>query len=83
MQTVQNIVWFLESELWEERFKQSKKEKMVEMTSDKGNSWSLSKCDIPVVSNDFNAPVNDSIKLTVHLKAYECASRSSMHGQDD
>ena len=53
------------------------------MTSDKGNSWSLSKCDIPVVSNDFNAPVNDSIKLTVHLKAYECASRSSMHGQDD
>ena len=50
---------------------------------DKGNSWSLSKGDGPVVSNNFNTPVNDSTKLTIHLKADECASRSSMHGWDD
>ena len=51
---------------------------------DKGNFWSLSKGDRPVVSNDFaNVPINDSIKLMVHLKADKCASRSSMHGRDD
>ena len=51
---------------------------------DKGNSWSLSKGDGPVVSDDFaNAPVNDSTKLMVHLKADECAFGSLMHGRDD
>ena len=53
------------------------------MDIDKGNSWSLGKGDGPVVSNDFNAPVNDSTKLTVHLRADKCVSRSSMHGRDD
>ena len=53
------------------------------IVTDKGNSWSLSKGDRPIVSNDFNAPVNDSTKLTVHLRANECASRSFMHGRDD
>ena len=51
---------------------------------DKGNSWSLSKGNRSIVSNDFaNAPVNDSTKLTVHLKVDKFASRSSMHGRDD
>ena len=56
---------------------------MMKMLPNKDKSWSLSKGDGPVVSDNFvDTPLNDSTKLTVQLKIDEGTSGSSMHGWD-